>query len=382
MTNVMATDVAEVNFTDLRHIALDCIDAGISLDVRSPPGRGKSEFFYDLIEYLTNRDGYPWGYSPSFLATYTPPDLVGYQMKGERPWGPNGEMVAVTEPTMPLWMQTYDSRPVYAFKRGLVVLEEYGQGESDVKRASAQLLLKGEIGPWRLPGFNTGDGWGVVALSNRFGKDRSGVTKDFDFVINRRMEIHLKDDPVPWEVWAMRKGLPPIIISFAMQYPHLVWTRDVPEKQGPWCTPRSLVSSARFLMKRQARTGGEFDDHNDTQAGVAGLIGRGTMSHLFTHIKLERDIPKIEKVAADPMGTPLPNAADLRMLIVYSFSYKVVKDNIGAVLQYIERMGKDFTMAFLRATCVRDGSMMNTPAIAAWSKKNASLIVQISQSMA
>jgi hypothetical protein len=381
MLNAVASDVAEVNFTELRNIALDCIDSGTSLDVRSPPGRGKSEFFQDLIEYCTTRDGFEWGYAPAFLATYTPPDLVGYQFKGERPWGPNGEMVAVTEPTMPMWMQTYDKKPVYAFKRGLVVLEEYGQGESDVKRASAQLLLKGEIGPWALPGFNTGDGWGVVALSNRFGRDRSGVTKDFDFVINRRMEVHVKDDPVPWAVWAVRKKIPPIIVSFAMQYPQLVWTKDVPEKQGPWCTPRSLVQSARFLMQRMARTGGEIDSHNDTQSAVSGLIGRGTMSHLFTHIKLERDIPSIAKVEADPLGTPMPDAADMRMLIVYSFSYKVQKDNMGPVLQYVERMGKDMTMAFVRAACIRDGTLMNSAPIAAWSKRNSSLIVQISQSI-
>jgi len=218
----MASEVSEISISDLRDTALDCIDSGVSLEVLSPPGRGKSEFFQDLIGYLSRRDGFEWGYAPAFLATYTPPDLVGYQFKGERPWGPKGEMVAVTEPTIPMWMTTYDGKPVHAYKRGLVVLEEYGQGESDVKRASAQLFLKGEIGPWRLPGFSTGDGWGVVALSNRFGKDRSGVTKAFDFVINRRMEVHLRDDAAPWEKWAVMKELDPIIISFAMQYPNLV----------------------------------------------------------------------------------------------------------------------------------------------------------------
>ena len=228
------------------------------MEVLSPPGRGKSEFFEDFITKMGLRDNTPWGYSTCFLATYTPPDLIGYQFKGERPWGPNGEMVAVTEPTMPLWMTTNDGRPLSAYQRGLVVLEEYGQGESDVKRGAAQLNLKGEVGPWRVPNFGK-DGWGVVALSNRYGKDRSGVTKAFDFVINRRMEIHLKDDPVSWELWAVQKGLPAIFVSFAMQYPHLVWTQDVPKVQGPWCTPRSLVMAIKFLMERARRLGVDRD---------------------------------------------------------------------------------------------------------------------------
>jgi hypothetical protein len=359
---------------------MDCVDAGISLEVKSPPGRGKSEFFEELIKKLSLRDGFQWGYAPMFLATQTPPDLIGYQFKGERPWGKNGAPIAVTEPTLPLWMMTHDGKPLWAFKRGLVVLEEYGQGESDVKRASAQLLLKGEIGPWRVPNFGQ-DGWGVVACSNRFGIDRSGVTKDFDFVINRRMEVHLRDDAPTWETWANTHEVDPIIISFAMQYPHLVWNKDVPEKQGPWCTPRSLVMADKFLRTRARRSGGTIPDDPTTMISVAGLIGQGTMATLFTHIKLERELPSLLAVTTNPEGTPVPNKADLRMLLVYSFGHKVNKDNIKPLLTYITRMGKEFTMAFLRTAIIRDSSLLMTPTISQWSKQNAQLIVQISQAI-
>jgi hypothetical protein len=38
-------------------------------------------------------------------------------------------------------------------------------------------------------------------------------------------------------------------------------------------------------------------------------------------------------------------------------------------------------MAFLRAAIVRDSSLLQTPALSAWSKANAALIVQISQAI-
>lgn len=374
------SEIATMTLRELESVAMDCINAGISMEVLSPPGRGKSEFFEDFTTKMGLLDGTPWGYSTCFLATYTPPDLIGYQFKGERPWGPNGEMVAVTEPTMPMWMITAEGKPLYAYRRGVVVLEEYGQGESDVKRGAAQLNLKGEVGSWKVPNFGK-DGWGVVALSNRFGKDRSGVTKSFDFVINRRMEIHLKDDPVSWEYWAVNKGIDPIFISFAMQYPHLVWTENVPEKQGPWCTPRSLIMAVKFLQQRAKRNGGKLPDDPVTQTAVSGLIGTGAMATLFTHIKLERELPSLASVEADPEGTAVPTAADLRMLLVYSFSYKTTKANIGPVLKYVCRLGKEFTMAFLRAACLRDSTLLNTPAVSHWSKSNAQLLVQISQAI-
>lgn len=374
------TEIASMTLRELDGVASDCVNSGISMEVISPPGRGKSEFFEDWIDKMGLLDGTPWGYSTAFLAAYTPPDLIGYQMKGERPWGPNGEMVAVTEPTMPLWMMTTDGKPLHAFKRGLVVLEEYGQGESDVKRGAAQLNLKGEVGPWRVPNFGR-DGWGVVALSNRFGKDRSGVTKAFDFVINRRMEIHIKDDPYSWEAWAVKKGIPPLFIAFAMQYPHIVWSEEAPKVQGPWCTPRSFIMAVRWIMERAKRFGGKIQDDPTSMTAVAGLIGTGAMASLFTHIKLERELPSLATVIANPEGTDIPTKADLRMLVVYSFSYLTTKENVGPLLKYVSQMGKEFTMAYLRSACLRDPSLLNTQGVSAWSKQNAHLVVQISQAI-
>ena len=44
---------------------------------------------------------------------------------------------------MPLWMVTQTGKPDMGIqKRGIIFLDEYGQGEADTKRASAELLLK------------------------------------------------------------------------------------------------------------------------------------------------------------------------------------------------------------------------------------------------
>lgn len=370
-----------MNLSELEGVAIDAIDAGVSLKVESGPGQGKSEFFKDLIRKLSERDGFAWGYAPTFLATMTPPDLMGYMFKGERPWGPGGSMVSVTDPTLPVWMLTDEGKPLHAYKRGLVVLEEYGQGEADVKRASAELFLNGKIGPWQVPNFGAG-GWGVVALTNRFGKDRSGVTKDFDFVINRQMVIQLRPDVQGWERWAIARNMDPIIVSFAMQHPNIVWTEDVPKEQGPWCTPRSLVKTAQFLAQRAKRFGGIIpSDDPATIEAVQGEIGPGAASALFAHIKLQRDVPSLDRVVSDPEGTPTPTAADLRMLVVYSFSYKANKDNIGPLVTYISRLGKEFTMAFIRTTMMRDHTLINAPGVKDWAMQNRNLILQVSQGL-
>lgn len=377
----------KMKLSDAEDVLIDNIDAGISTKIESSPGVGKSEMVERLCHKLSIRDGFEWGYAPTFLATQTPSDMIGFIFKGEKPWGPNGEMVAVTEPTMPTWMQTKDGRPLTAFKRGIVVIEEYGQGEGDVKRASAELFLNGRIGKWAVPNFGAG-GWGVVALTNRMGVDRSGVTKDFDFVINRQQIIGLLPDPEGWERWAVEvERLDPFFVSFASQHSHLVFSETVPEVQGPWCTPRSLVKTAKFMVQRGRRMGiykepgDRLPDDPITMTAVAGMIGPGVTGHLFAYLKLLKDLPTFEAVVTNPTGTELPRSADLKMLVVYSFSYKVNVGNISAVLTYIDRLGKEFVMAFIRTACIRDYDLINSEPVSIWAKQNKQLMLQVTQSM-
>ena len=83
-----------MNFLDLEQEVIDDIDAGIAVELESPPGVGKSEFVAQLVSKLSVRDSEEWGFSTMFLATQQPTDMIGYQFKGEREW--DGEIVAVT----------------------------------------------------------------------------------------------------------------------------------------------------------------------------------------------------------------------------------------------------------------------------------------------
>ena len=101
-----------MRLSDLRPVACDLMNAGITLVVESEPGRGKSAWGHAFIRYLSERDGFEWGASWLFLATQTPTEMLGYNYKGERYWNDNGKLVApgtknvlptaVTEPTLPL----------------------------------------------------------------------------------------------------------------------------------------------------------------------------------------------------------------------------------------------------------------------------------------
>ena len=80
------------------------------------------------------------------------------------------------------------------------------------------------------------------------------MTKDFDFCINREGSFDVTNDVQGWtDDFAVPNGVMPLTIAFANQHPEVVFTSGVPEKQGPWCTPRSLVAADRLLEPQEFR---------------------------------------------------------------------------------------------------------------------------------
>lgn len=358
-----------MKLSEIKDQVIDAIDAGIAVQLVSPPGIGKSEFVEDLIKELSVRDGKEWGSSTMFLATQTPPDLIGYLFKAERKFG-DGSTRSVTDPTMPLWLFTRQGKPVFEHERGILFLDEYGQGEADVKRASAELLLNRRIGPWELP-----RGWGVIAASNR-AADRSGVTKEFDFVINRRMEIEITPDVNAWTDWALTRNISPLVVAFANQNSGVVFDGKVPEKQGPWCTPRSLVMADRLLSVKSKR-GGQLPSDPTTMEAISGIIGAPAAAQLFAFVKLQQELPKYETIVAKPDDAKVPTKPDAQMLVCYYLAHRVSKDDATPIIKYIDRFPKEFAVTFVKAACKRDHSIVTVPGFQKWAQANASLMASI-----
>jgi hypothetical protein len=362
------TMTMSLSFTELSSRIAPILDSGIALELKSAPGRGKSDFVTVLVDSQAARTGQEWGFAEMFLATQNPTDLAGLQFKGTMEY--KGRTVAIADPTLPIWMLTKDGLPLHHYPRGILFLDEYGQGDADTKRASAQLLLKGEIGKWKLP-----PGWSVIAASNR-GNDRSGVTKDFDFVINRRLEVHIRDDVQAWEKWAWKAGVNPLFIHYASQNPNIVFADGVPDKQGPWCTPRSLVMCSN-LLTRMAPNPDEptllpTDSVSVTLA--SGLIGEAAAAQLFATIRLAYEMPSYDDIVKKPKTTRVPEKPDAAMLVTFQLASRVTEDEFEHVIEYVERMPQEYAFLLAKGAVTRDPNLVNTEAFGQWTVRNAALV--------
>lgn len=356
------------------------IEAGNSVVLISSSGRGKSDFCDALYEKYRATSGLNWGFQSMFLATQTPPDLIGYQFKGEGV--ADGITFAKSEASIPLWMLSTEGKPAWCYDRFFLVLDEYGQGEADVKRASAELLLKGRIGAWSLPPYSV-----RIACTNT--GSRYGVTKDFDFVINRRSQYTITDDIESWLAWAdkpythmgQKWDNSALIKAFAKQNISVIFEEE-PKQQGPWCTPRALCGVDRFLQVIERQHGGKLPLRDDGIAeGVAAKIGVPAAGALCGWLQFRVELPQYEQVRDNPAETPVPSKPDLQMLMAYELASRTKKEDLAKIIHYVQRMPKDLAITYAVSLVRRDKTVILDPALAAWVQKNATLLALI-QSLA
>lgn len=375
-----------MNITQAKNETKLLIESGQAVMWSSGSGMGKSQTAVQLFKELHAEGakiGERWGMGVIFAATQTPPDLIGYQFKGERQI-PSGEVdgngahvmktITVTDPSIPLWMISTEGKPAFTYDKFFLLIDEYGQGEGDVKRAIAEIFLNGGTAPWYLPP-------GSVRLACTNEGARYGVSKDFDFCIARRSLLRITPDiegllahaDKPYRHQGKDWQVMPVTKAWAAQNPQVPFEEE-PKEQGPWCTPRQLFAADRYLQTKFAATGTQDVDSQAMEV-IAGTIGMPAATSLVSHLQFRLMLPSYDDVCKDPAGTEVPVKADMQMLMAYELAGYAKAADLAPVIQYISRLPKDMGVTFVTALLRRDyKGMTGTPAMQAWINKNANLV--------
>ena len=362
-----------MNFTDFTQNALAYYTAGTldpdartSVYLRSGPGMGKTSVMRTIVPMLSSKLGRNLGFVKIEAPLLTPADAVGYLVPKHLD---DGRTVSVY--TEPFWWVTEEGKPVTEYDGGIVFIDEMDKADVDVKKVLGEMALSGRCGPHRLP-----QGWVVWGAGNRAG-DRSGSTKELDHLINRRLEVDVTPDVQSWEQWAHKNGVHHSIIAFAVSNPQIVFPDGVPEKQGPFTTPRSLVNLGRVLLTLGGNNGTLPTDTAAVET-AGGMIGQAAAAQLFATIRLESELPKIETILGNPSAAKLPGAPDAQMLVCYKLASLADEKTLEPFITYIERLPADFSVTFAKSLCTRNPMFVAKPPMLAWAKRNSSIMSMMS----
>lgn len=324
-----------------------------TIELESAPGMGKSDIVPQMAAELGEEMAVEFGVVDFFLNSKEAPDIGGFGLPGtDETTG-----ARIMEYTQAPWMPRGDA-PTHGF----LFLDEFRQSPHDVQKPSAELLLKGKVNMSELPIT-----WMVLAASNRE-KDRSGVQREMMFVSNRRCRIEITPDLDSWVDWAERGDVHWAAIAFAKHKPGLVFKDDVPEKGGPFCTPRSFVKMSRLI---------DYLPMELFIEAAAGYVGEGTATEFVAFLRVVEELPTFDEIVANPSGCKLPDndRPDAQFATMQMIAHRVDGDTAKPAFNYLKRLPQEFQVAGLKATLKRQPDVLNNPDFAEWVRDNKALIV-------
>ena len=354
--------------------ALTFFNAGKCIYLRGGPGRGKTDTILAAIPAIAKATGKNLGVVLITAPLLTPTDTEGYLVPTRKETtDTEGKVHSRIESkyTDPFWWTTSEGNRLEEYDGGVIFIDEADKADVDVKKILGEMALSGRCGQHQLP-----KGWVVWMAGNRAG-DRSGSTKELDHLINRRFEIDVTDDLEGWTDWAIKHNVHPSFIAFANNNPMIVFPDGAPDKQGPFCTPRSLVSVGHMMVAMSGQGNKLRHDADAVEVAAAG-IGQAAAAQLFATIRLEDELPPISDIINRPGTTPIPSAPDAQMLVCYKLAMIAEGKTIKPFCEYVERLPTDFGVTFIKALVGRDPMMVANPAILAWCGKNAALMTLMS----
>lgn len=275
--------------------------------------------------------------------------------------------------TRPFWFTSDEGKPIDQYDGGIVFVDEYDKAPVEVKKILGEGCYSKRLGAHSLP-----PGW-CIWMAGNTSADRSGSTKELDHLINRTTFIRVEPDMEAWTDWATKNGALPLTIAFANNNPEIVFSGKVPDKQGPWCTPRSLMAGDRYMRRLADKDGMVNVKDKLLFENLAGKLGEAATVQLTNTIKLGQDMPKYDVIIADPMKAKLPERPDALMLVCFKLAHMVTKDDAEPVCKYVARMPKEFGVTFTKAACNKNNQLVTSPAFQKWAWDNASLMAHITK---
>ena len=346
--------------------------SGDCYTLRSAPGRGKTETVFEAPRILKEKLNLNIGISYINGGLLSPMHTLGFGLPKHASAGDKHahSLMVFSKPFF--WMTDPSSvdeggKFLEDYDGGIIFVDEADKADVDVKKVLGEGALSGRFGPHRLP-----KGWVVWMAMNR-AEDRSGSTKELDHLINRRTEINVTDDLDSWVDWATKNNVTPVTIAFAVNNPHVVWADKLPDKQGPYCTPRSLVKMDKYRQLLTSK--GMPDDDELAMEEATGTIGGPATAQYFATVKLEKEMPTYQEIKSNPKGAKVPEGKpDACMLICYNLAHRVTAEDATPVITYIDRMPKEFAATFARAAVKRDYKLAMVPAFHKWAMANQHLL--------
>lgn len=292
-------------------------------------------------------------------------------------------------------------------RHGIYLLDEFMQGDPDVRKVFAPFLDERRLGVHELPPT-----FKVIAASNR-AEDKSGVGKGLAFVTSRTCDVAVEHDTEGLQRYFTRtpgsdsfSGEPvlpmrlpqfddqgffmprpahPVVHAFIEQNAD-IFKAGVPEDpNAPSLNGRTMEAVANLfdIMMCYEEDSGEVgiittsDDPLRCRlftAFAAGLIGSDNAVQFMATVELFGEVPRLSEIVAEPRKATVSDKKDAQLIAAYVCADGMTLKNGNAIVEYAQRLNPAFLGNVIVKAVSRNAELMGVGAVATYFAKHPTAI--------
>jgi adenylate kinase len=256
----------------------------------------------------------------------------------------------------------------------VLFLDEINSASAGVMAAAYELILNRRVGKYHLP-----EDCALICAGN-LATDFAMVNAMPSALKNRMSHVTLEVNNDDWCEWAIQQGgIHESIISFLRFRPGMLNEFDQGNKTKEaknkarnmreataFATPRTWA-----LMSRYVHDGVEPDLEYETYCGI---VGEAAAAEFTGFQKYYRQLPNLDQVLMNPKTAKVPEEPATLYALSTGLAARATPDNMERVVQYIERIPKEFQVLTIRDCTLRNQENAYSTAFNKWSVANADLI--------
>lgn len=240
----------------------------------------------------------------------------------------------------------------------LLFLDEANHAPPAVQKASYKLVLDRLVGEHRLHDKC------LCVLAGNLETDNALVEAMPTPLQSRLVHLELAVDAKVWVEWAQERGMDYRITSYLQHRPDTLYTFSADHTDKTYASPRTWDFADR-LIRGKPLTDSKYIPL------LAGTLGEGVAREFLAYCRVEKDLPKLEQIIKDPVGTPVSNEPATRYMLTGSIGAHASDKNITALMQYVRRLPIEFQVVTLRDVIRRHRELLQHEAVQQWVVQNS-----------
>lgn len=244
----------------------------------------------------------------------------------------------------------------------MLFFDEFNGASPAVQTAAYKVVLDRMIGIYKLH-KNV-----AIVCAGNLETDNAIVQPMSTALQSRLVHLELTVDPREWLDWAAENEIDYRITSYIGYKPGNVYTFKADHTDNTYACPRTWEFANRLLK-------GTSIDSVDALPMFAGILSEGVAREFMGFCKIDKDLPKMAQIIADPTGIRVPQEPSILFALTGAISHNATMENFEQLMKFVSRLPKEFQVVCLRETIRRGKEIRKHPAVRDWVVSNAADLI-------